>query len=159
MIKFKKEDYGFITDLRVSYKKNIDKQYSIWIAMINRCYNTNSKAYVNYGAKGVTICDEWKLYSNFKKWYDENYIEGYHLDKDIGGNKIYSPDNCTFIKQSLNTRIARQRNEEYYRTTPSRRQQFIISCVKKGWNFNDFEEIDSGERSSRHKLFYYVRKD
>jgi hypothetical protein len=43
--------------------------------------------------------------SNFKKWYDVNYIQGYQLDKDLlnEGNKIYSAANCRYIPQAINS--------------------------------------------------------
>lgn len=45
-------------------------------------------------------------FSLFKKWFDENYIDGYVLDKDIISgkkNKIYSPETCCFVPSSLNS--------------------------------------------------------
>ena len=46
-----------------------------------------------------SVCEEWKHFSNFKKWFDENYIEGFDIDKDIliKGNKVYSPEACSFV--------------------------------------------------------------
>jgi hypothetical protein len=49
------------------------------------------------------------FYKNFKEWYKENWyeIEGERmaLDKDIlyKGNKIYSPENCIFVPQRINS--------------------------------------------------------
>ena len=84
------------------------KSYEKWSSMISRCYNDKCTNYKNYGAKGITVCEEWHCYANFKKWYDENVyeIEGerIHLDKDIliKGNKIYSPETCIFVPQRIN---------------------------------------------------------
>lgn len=72
--------------------------YSIWKAMLARCYSaSHHKRYPTYS--NCSVCKEWHLFSNFKKWFDENYIEGYHLDKDIlvQDNKVYSPQTCVFI--------------------------------------------------------------
>lgn len=76
----------------------------IWHGMLQRCYdnksNPNLKTYI-----GCSVCEEWHYLSNFKKWFDENYIEGYDLDKDIlvKGNQIYSPDTCCFIPHRINS--------------------------------------------------------
>lgn len=72
------------------------------IAMMSRCYGSGNIRQPTY--KGCTVIAEWHDFSNFKQWFDENYIEGFHLDKDIlvEGNKIYSPDTCRFIPQYLN---------------------------------------------------------
>lgn len=83
--------------------KNI-KAYNTWLHMLQRCYSTKLQqtkpTYI-----GCSVCPEWLSFSNFKKWYDENYIEGFHLDKDIlvVGNKIYSPKFCRFVPVYLNS--------------------------------------------------------
>lgn len=80
------------------------KSYRIWSGVIKRCYDEKTQkkapAYI-----GCTVCDEWKYFSNFKKWFDKHYIEDYQLDKDIlvQGNRIYSPNTCCFVPQRINT--------------------------------------------------------
>lgn len=78
--------------------------YKKWQAMLQRCYSTDCKFYPVYGGKGVTVCDEWHNFQNFAAWYDANYVEGYHLDKDKGGGMVYSPATCCYISQGDNTR-------------------------------------------------------
>ena len=69
--------------------------------MKQRCYNKNDPKYKYYGAKGVSICDEWlNSYESFFKFVDETgYKKGLTIDR-IDVNKGYSPDNCRWIKQS-----------------------------------------------------------
>ncbi|HCQ0858605.1 TPA: hypothetical protein OGU99_000531 [Escherichia coli] len=80
--------------------------YDKWTGIIRRCYSLKrtdkNLSYIN-----TTVCDEWKYYSNFKKWFKLHYIEGYQLDKDIiGGDKdIYSPETCAFIPGLINSCI------------------------------------------------------
>ncbi len=35
-------------------------EYKIWAGMITRCHNTGDARYVNYGGKGIEVCDEWR---------------------------------------------------------------------------------------------------
>ena len=77
--------------------------YQTWLDMIKRCYkpkdDMTAKTY-----KDITVCKEWYNYQNFAKWFDENYIEGFELDKDfkVLGNKVYSPTTCVFLPAEIN---------------------------------------------------------
>ena len=79
------------------------KSYYHWKSMLARCYDKKlHKARPNY--IGCSVCNEWLSFSVFKEWFDKNYVEGYHLDKDIlfKGNKIYSPETCCFVPKEIN---------------------------------------------------------
>lgn len=81
--------------------------YKTWTSMIRRCYSDKyHKLKPTY--KGCQVCDEWKYYSNFEKWFYDNYKDGFVLDKDIlvKGNKIYSPDTCCFVPTHINGLLA-----------------------------------------------------
>lgn len=92
------------------FGRNI-KSYDCWRDMIKRCYDekvqTKQPTYI-----GCTVTPEWLYFSTFKKWYDANYIAGFHLDKDIlvEGNKIYSPDTCRFVPTNINALLTDRRN-------------------------------------------------
>lgn len=80
------------------------KVYTSWTNMINRGYN--SKYHVKKPTyKGVTVHEDWLTLSKFKSWYDSNYVDGYHLDKDIlkQGNKQYCSEYCRFVPSYVNT--------------------------------------------------------
>ena len=81
-----------------------DISYVYWTNMFKRCYS-NSALLKRPTYIGCSVSDEWKYYSKFKTWFYKNYIETYHLDKDIliDGNKIYSPETCCFIPHYLNS--------------------------------------------------------
>lgn len=99
--------YGFgINDVReYDYKS-----YKCWWAMISRCYNKNnnrSKTYFD-----CRVCEEWKFLSKFKEWFDANYVDGWHLDKDIlsKGNRVYSPQTCCFVPNEINVLFTKRQN-------------------------------------------------
>lgn len=78
----------------------------IWSAMKDRCYNPKSGAFEHYGARGITICDEWQEYTNFRDWAIANgYASELTLDR-IENDKGYSPNNCrwTTMKTQSNNR-------------------------------------------------------
>lgn len=90
--------------MRGKYKELV---YKTWTSMIRRCY---SEKYHKYKPTyiGCYVCDEWKYFSNFEKWFEENYQEGFVLDKDIlvKGNKEYAPDKCCFVPAYINGLLA-----------------------------------------------------
>lgn len=78
-----------------------DKQlpgYKMWNQMIHASYNDKSTS-KRTPDKDWEVCKEWQNYQTFAKWYDENYINGFSIDKNIikKGNKLYCPEYCTFV--------------------------------------------------------------
>ena len=83
------------------------RQHRIWVDMKQRCYNKKNTAYMYYGAKGVTICDEWmNSFLSFNQWLSENgYNDKMTVDR-INPDEMYCPKNCRLITQSENTILA-----------------------------------------------------
>jgi len=82
------------------------KSYVHWKNMLSRCYGGDDS---NRAYKGCSVSDEWLVYENFKSWHNQNYVDGYHLDKDIlcAGNKTYSSDTCAYVPKEINKLILR----------------------------------------------------
>lgn len=52
--------------------------YWAWKAMKQRCKNPKCKAYKNYGARGIKVCNEWEKFEPFLSWCLENgYQKGF----------------------------------------------------------------------------------
>jgi len=80
--------------------------YNYWKQVLERGYCPKLKEkYPSY--KDVTVCEDWHSLKNFKQWFDENYVEGYDLDKDLLCKnlsvKVYSPETCVFLPKRINT--------------------------------------------------------
>lgn len=78
--------------------------YSRWAGMLERCFSNRYKT-KRPTYKGVTCCEEWLTFSNFKSWMETQDWEGKELDKDllVYKNKVYSPETCVFIASSINS--------------------------------------------------------
>jgi len=126
------------------------KVYDQWKAMLCRCYSNNYQekqpTYI-----GCYVCEEWLLFTNFKKWYETHYRLDYHLDKDIlfKGNKLYSPETCSFVPQEVNKLFTNRKND--------RGNLPIGVCYSKKYNkFKSQINID-GER--KHLGYFITAKD
>lgn len=123
--------------------------YILWNQMITRCYKNHNTTQPTY--EKVTVCDEWLCYSNFKKWFNDNYYtinnERIDLDKDIMqyGNKIYSPETCVFVPQKINLlfRTKKQVKNIYLPIGISfneEQNKFIATNQGKPKHFDTFDE-------------------
>lgn len=85
--------------------------YRVWETMKARCHRLNQKDWKYYGARGVSVCNEWRNSSvAFIEWALANgWEQGLTLDRrDNNGN--YEPSNCRFVTravQAQNRRVTR----------------------------------------------------
>ena len=108
------------------HKLSYTKLYRIFATLKDRVLNSKNKHYINYGGRGITICDEWK--NDFMSFYNWAILNGYsdklsidRIDNDGG----YSPENCRWTTQTIqcrNTRIQKNNISGYKGVSYNKRQ-------------------------------------
>ena len=128
------------------------KRYGTWVGILMRCYDhryhKEKPTYI-----GCSVCEEWHNFQNFAKWFDSNYIEGLHVDKDIKQNgvesKIYSPETCKFVSLAENNVEAHALN--YIMADPNGNIHEIYNmsefCRGTELNVNCMTRVYRGERN------------
>jgi hypothetical protein len=139
--------------------------YKRWDAMLTRCYSEDSLAkWPTYN--GCSVCEEWLLFSNFKKWMISQDWEGNHLDKDIliPGNKIYSPETCCFISPEVNTLLVYSKTRigkypigvSYHKAS----KKYFAQCAASGKHVNIgiFDTAEDAENAYRTYKSNHVKE-
>jgi hypothetical protein len=82
-------------------------EYVCWNNMLNRCLNPNNPMYQHYGARGITVCDNWR--HSFEAFFNDmgpRPSEFHSIERrEVNGN--YERNNCkwaTLDEQANNTR-------------------------------------------------------
>lgn len=69
----------------------------IWYGIKERCFNPNAENYQWYGAKGISVCEEWLSFPNFYEWaINLGWKNGMTVDR-IDCDKNYCPENCRLM--------------------------------------------------------------
>jgi hypothetical protein len=96
------------------------KFYVTWSDMLKRSYcKKYQETKPTYA--GCSVCSEWLTFSNFKAWMMQQDWKGNQLDKDLlhAGNKIYSPETCSFVDVLINA---------FLTDSASARGDYLIGC-------------------------------
>jgi hypothetical protein len=155
-------DTGYIGVGDYSKKQN-HKRYKVWHSMFQRCY---SKTAHDPTYKNVEVCKEWHNFQNFAKWYEDNYVEGWELDKDIlvKGNKIYGPDTCCFVPKEINSFIILKKDTKNLPTGVwKHKNKYRAVCTYKNKKvhlgiFNTIQEAEESYKIQKQKFWKILIK-
>jgi hypothetical protein len=81
-------------------------EYKSWAGMKNRCTNPRNHEYKNYGARGITVCEEWSATHGFLKFLEDMgpCPPGRTLNR-IDNDGPYCKANCEWATRKQQTRI------------------------------------------------------
>lgn len=121
--------------------------YAVWRAMKDRCHLPSHRAYKNYGARGIQVCDAWR--NSFEAfWLDMGgtYVRGLDLDR-VDNDGPYAPSNCRWVDRRANTMNKRSTIREADIPQLSRESGISRSTlyyrVKHGWPVTNLLEKPS----------------
>ena len=116
-------------------------EYWVWRTMISRCENQKDKAFPNYGARGISVCAQWRgSFESFARDMMPRPLGG--TIERINNNGNYEPGNCTWT-----SRANQQRN---------RRNNVVISfagrtMVLEDWARDPICVVTASALSGRYK--------
>lgn len=90
-------------------------EYGVWATMKNRCYRESTKKFVDYGARGIRVCDRWLVgeggvhpFLCFIADMGRRPTSKHSIErKNNDGN--YEPDNCCWATATVQANNRRKR--------------------------------------------------
>lgn len=92
---------------RATHGRRHTRLYRVWAGIKTRCLNPNDPLYQDYGARGISICDEWaNSFAEFSSHMGDDPGPAFQvgrINNDIG----YQPGNVRWETKSQNMRNKR----------------------------------------------------
>jgi hypothetical protein len=118
------------TALNVDYDRKASDKHPLrytYVNMLHRCYSPTNKSYKNYGARGITVCEEWRnSFEQFVTDMGPRPTPEHSIDRiDNDGN--YTPYNCRWA-----TRNEQAQNQTQTKLTPEQVSWIRLSTLTHG---------------------------
>lgn len=120
---------------RTTHGMHDSRIYNIYICMKERCYNSKATSYMDYGGRGIKVCDEWlgiNGFTNFVNWaFSNGYDDNLTIDR-INVNDDYKPSNCRWVTRKIqNNNTRKNRIIEYNGESHSVSRWAEITGIKR----------------------------
>jgi hypothetical protein len=134
--------------------------YNVWRGIKLRVTKKHYERHLYYD-RGIALCQEWELYSNFRDWALKNgYSKELQIDR-IDNNEGYFPENCRFVEPYVN--VNNRRNTVFVEYNSKRKplmillrelnkydiRETIYSRINRGWSAQ--KAIDTPIRKGNYK--------
>jgi len=146
--------------------KNKDRHplYVVWSDIVQRCTNPKNTNYHNYGAKGVSICNEWrtKPLTFIEYWLARGWRKGLEIDRFPNQKGNYCPENCKLSTRPEQTRNTSRNHlvnvfgETLCITDAAKKYSkanysTIIARINRGWDIETAILTPPGPSGKRYK--------
>ena len=134
-----------------THGKRHTREYNIYRHIKDRCYNEKSKDYINYGGRGIKVCDRWlDKNKGFEYFYKDmrQCPENHSIDRiDVNGD--YTPENCRWA--DTKTQVRNRRNNIYINVKGEKR--LLIELAEEyGFNYESLRvSLSKKEESEKEK--------
>lgn len=139
-------------------------EHKSWLSMLARCSDPNSKAFPDYGGRGITVCAAWR---DFAIFFNDMGTKPSPLHvigrKDINGN--YEPSNCAWMTRKETSRNKRSNRLVHYKGADMplsqaiemagniARRETVRNRLNAGWSVETALETPAdGQRPPRHDV-------
>lgn len=135
----------YMKDYNTKHGDSNTQFYNVWIHMKHRCNNPNVKEFHNYGGRGISVCNRWLTYENFKEDMYESYMTHFKENNGdttlerINVNGNYELSNCSWI--TIKEQCKNKRTNKLFIGTHKQTNKLKISKNQK--KFADLNNLDS----------------
>lgn len=131
-----------------------ERLYVIWRGMMSRCNDPRHDHYMNYGGRGISVCEEWRSFLPFREWAIANgYTDEMSIDR-IDNDGDYQPGNCRWVTQKAQCNNRSNNRRISYRGSTYTVTEFaeilnapvysIRNHLRAGWSVERMAEYHGG---------------
>lgn len=121
-------------------------EYVIWRGIKLRCYNKKHSSFLDYGARGIYMCDQWKVsFETFLSDMGPRPSPTHQIDR-INNYLGYTPSNCRWVLPKDNQRNRRNNKLITFKGVTKPLSEWAESCgikystfrarIRVGWDMD-----------------------